>query len=633
MGFNLGAFAGGLAQSGMKTYSDLDEMERRKAADAREAERLGFERQRAAEAERQVGLVKGAEEQMRYSALPTSGGVPLEDVVNAANPTVSNAERAGGAGAAQTDIPMSGEARQALQTRIAGMSPQEQAKVIQGYGSVTMPNAPNAERAGGAAAAIPLANAVTYKDQNGKTFVSQPVTDEATIVANMKQRAYESGNPVAIKQANDMEAQVLQKTQVRQAIQLGSKQLLSADRIERDAQKVEDFNNWHSGIVQTAQKDPMEAAKAMVVEYNTGAQHQDGRTAKIVTGPDAAPLMVFVDDKTGKQVGNGMPITPETVQQGIQQMAFQKWQTLPGNFAKGVELKNKEKELVNQGITAEAAATNAQVNKDTLKLAQDKFAKMGDLELKKLQSEINAHNADANWRNAAAKEMGNKPKNWEVLGVDTDGTPISHNKNDNTFARSDGAPIKDVEFFKKITGEKIAKPAMSNADISNFVRDHGELDSNIRNPKEKDRFFKVRELPLDQQRAQAEQFYFGKSAGGLPDVDTKKMEKPGGTVDSAIPVKKGPSVQDQIIAARKPIGPNGPQAMAIQSENTQMELQRDRVIATDKIVTQARQQIKEETGRGGSAGLAKAKQIQQELDAYINRKYPASSFQAMPYAQ
>lgn len=684
MAFNLGAFAGGLVSGGLKTYQTITEMERQKAIEARDAERFEFERQRAAEEERLRKSAKEAETLTAQSTLPTTGGVPLSDVIKSAVPFVSNSERAGGAGAAKTDVPMSEEARQALQAKIEAMPFQEQAKAVQAYGSVKLPlaNQDRAGGAGGAESALPLANAVTYKDENGKTFVAQAVTDEATIVANMKQRAYASGNPIAIKQANDMEAQVLQKTQVRQAIQLGSKQLLSADRAERDAQKVEDFNNWHTDILGKAQEDPMKAAQAMVVEYNTGAQHQDGRTAKIIdapaTGTDstapAKKLMVFINDKTGEQIGNAVPITPETVQQGIEQLAFQKWKTLPGNFKDGLAQQNKEKELANQTRQVTAAEKSAEASVTSAQAAATKA--QAEVDLVKAQIAAGIPGAEAAHKKAQAAQataMGDYYKSLRTAADDDRSTNKQATDAMKPFLTAyaalspedqispKGQALLDKAAAASIVDAKGAAQvitALKRPDKSGIEADWAAVEksmyANGTPPADvavaRNSFFAQRGYAPS---AASQAVLSGKGPDGKPlteaDVDSFNVQFPNSKVDKSklpwlksgakvdtttttTPPAGGTKVQEAIETAKKPVD---------NAAGVQNALATQKLIDNDPTIKNAQAVIKNLMQKGGTANVARATEMQTKLDAYIANLYktpkaapaaPAAPAAAIPVA-
>ena len=125
---------------------------------------------------------------------------------------------------------------------------------------------------------------------------------------------------------------------------------------------------------------------------------------------------------------------------------------------KQVGFEGERLEITKEQLKFQAGELGINVSK--LALEWGKFneeVKNNPKKMQEIDAKIKNYNADANYRNAAAKSMGEKTGNWQVIGVDKDGEPISYNKNDGKAARADGKPIQDVEIFKKITGEKAAK--------------------------------------------------------------------------------------------------------------------------------------------------------------------------------
>lgn len=163
-----------------------------------------------------------------------------------------------------------------------------------------------------------------------------------------------------------------------------------------------------------------------------------------------------------------------------------------------------------------------------------------------MDAQIKEYNASANYRNAAAKSLGEKTGNWSVIGVDKDGAPISYNKSDGKAARADGKPIQDIEIFKKITGEKAPKEPISNTDMLKFLEQMGDAPSGIKD-KNTGKDLRIRDLPLDQQKQFAEEFFQkGNGQGGLPAPNVANMPRPGAdkTTASALPVDSKPRGQN-----------------------------------------------------------------------------------------
>lgn len=229
--------------------------------------------------------------------------------------------------------------------------------------------------------------------------------------------------------------------------------------------------------------------------------------------------------------------------------------------AKGVEQEDRKidimlKQAGYEGDRVEIA--KEQLKHDASRLGMD-AGKLGlewakfNLEVKdnpkKMQlmdAQIKEYNASANYRNAAAKSLGEKTGNWSVIGVDKDGAPISYNKSDGKAARADGKPIQDIEIFKKITGEKAPKEPISNTDMLKFLEQMGDAPSGIKD-KNTGKDLRIRDLPLDQQKQFAEEFFQkGNGQGGLPAPNVANMPRPGAdkTTASALPVDSKPRGQN-----------------------------------------------------------------------------------------
>jgi len=205
---------------------------------------------------------------------------------------------------------------------------------------------------------------------------------------------------------------------------------------------------------------------------------------------------------------------------------------------KQVGFEGERLELAKKQVEFEASRLGMDAGKLGLEWAKFNLeVKDNPTKVKVMEAQIKEYNASANYRNAAAKSMGEKTGNWSVIGVDKDGEPISYNKNDGKAARADGKPIQDVEIFKRITGEKAPKEPISNADLLKFLDQMGDSSSGIKD-KNTGKDLRIRDLPLDQQKQAAEEFFQkGNGQGGLPAPDSKVMVKPGAekTAASALP--------------------------------------------------------------------------------------------------
>lgn len=535
MGLNIGAlgsFAGGVAR-GMSAYQEQalreKELALREQAAAREEEKYQRERE--------------SQELLKKAYTPTEGGVSTQEITGA----LPIGQRAGETGTTP-------EYRQKFQDVFSKLTPDQQAAVLKGYGSSDTPGGKAA-----AAAENPLLQAAQLgtttvrKDTEGKTYAVQPLSNDKA-VDRYSQLAGAAGNTTAMKEAIDLKSK-------QQQIESGEYTIKGLKRTEERNKAEDELAAWHTKTTAELQeKGPQAAAEILVKEYNTGKAHKDGQTAEIVNNSDGTSAIVLKNDKTGKIVET-QPVNNASIDKAIQAMAFQKWSALPQNFEKGLNQRREDKKLdIEQsrlGLEGDRVKiAQAQLGYEASRLGME-AGKLGlewekfNLEVKnnpKKMAEIDAkiknYNADANYRNAAAKAAGEKTGNWAVIGTDKDGAAISYNKNDGSAARADGKPIQDIDFFKKVTGEKAVKEAVSNKDVLDFVEKNGDAPSGVKD-KNTGKELRVRELPLSEQRQAAEDFYQkGSGSGGMPSPDPKVMKKPGEAPSvSAIPVTAKPAAK------------------------------------------------------------------------------------------
>jgi hypothetical protein len=649
MVFNLGAFAGGLAQSGMKTYSTLEEIERQKAAAAREEARLEFERERMGREREQYGQTQQAAQLLKQAYTPTEGGTSVQDV-GAALPI---GVRAG----EDTTTP---EYRAAFQQALAGMTPDQQAAVLRGYGDINTPG-------GKIASAMPdlkaaqLGTTTVRQDENGQNYAVQPLTGEKA-AERFQQLAGAAGNPVAIEKALGLRKTEAELAAAKQNIKLNEQTYdLNGFKLKK-AQTEQQFDERFQGALQDVMTESAKTLDKIKTTAETGGMkglvdafgpqlkeafkhdislvgnsiivkgsdgktlHTINSTAEAVNLLEGAAKEQFNKNLSDKMVSSGLFRNPEELN------AFVKNQR-DYNIAQMNSVSERMKAEASQSNAATTASELAAKVKANLFGAQanqanaaagasQAHAKYFDAEAGRAKLQVTLLQSDQAARTAAQPFLDEYAKL----------TPAEQ-KGEKGIALIEKAAVtaatKSTDFSRLLTAtgaNKTPKPEISNADVLNFVKENGDADSSVRNPKNNDKFFKIRELPLDQQRAAAEQFYMGKAAGGLPAPDISNMQKPGAApAASALPAATGPSIQSQIATAQKPISPD--------FESAQMQAQRNKVIDSDPMVLQAKAAIKQNMGRGGSIGLSKAQELQKELDAYIARKYPASSFQAMPSAQ
>jgi hypothetical protein len=246
MGFNLGAFAGGLVSGGLKTYTTLKEQERLDTIEARDKTR--FE-----EEQRKIELQRQAEDIARKAAIGSTGGLPIGDVTKAiATSFDPNANL--------SDTPNDVQ-QKAFQDAVAKMSPQQQALVLRPYGDKSSEagqrlEADQRDKSKGASGIpVGLDTAVVREDAGGERYVLPYDTDEKAIVARHKQLAMASGNPVAIKAAHEAEATMLNREVAQQTLKLGDQNIAMNVFKLSEAQSVADFTKRFNTSLLGAKED------------------------------------------------------------------------------------------------------------------------------------------------------------------------------------------------------------------------------------------------------------------------------------------------------------------------------------------------------------------------------------------
>jgi len=257
MGFNLGAFAGGIAQSGMRTYAELEEIDRRKAADAREAERLGFERERLAREREQYGQTQQAAQLLKQAYTPTEGGTSVQDI-GAARPIGTRADE-------DTTSP---EYRAAFQQALANMTPEQKAAVLRSYGDVNTPG-------GKIASALPdlkaaqLGTTTVRQGEEGKTYAVQPLTGKQ-VAEKYQQLAGAAGNPVAIEKALGLRKTEAELAAAEQNIKLNEQTYdLNGFKL-RKAETEQKFDDKFQGALQDVMKASQETLSKIHTTAETG---------------------------------------------------------------------------------------------------------------------------------------------------------------------------------------------------------------------------------------------------------------------------------------------------------------------------------------------------------------------------
>jgi hypothetical protein len=288
MGFNLGAFAGGLVSGGLKTYTTLKEQERLDTIEARDKTR--FEEEQRLIAERQA-----AQEIARKAAIPTAAdqpGIGVDRVVEAIPRAALYAgNEKGVVGFSDAEVAAS---EQAFRSTVKGLTPEQQALVLRGYGDQSNAAGQAFEKGQRAATegkyGIPegLNAAVVREDAGGGRSVVTADTDEKKTVARYKAMAMASGNPVAIKASHEAEATMLNREVAQQTLKLGEQNIAMNVFKLSEAQSVADFtkrfndnlvaakteNSKLLKEVDEATNDPKATVESLLKQF--GVQIKDG---------------------------------------------------------------------------------------------------------------------------------------------------------------------------------------------------------------------------------------------------------------------------------------------------------------------------------------------------------------------
>jgi hypothetical protein len=651
MGFNLGAFAGGLATGAMKTYTTLKEQERLEGIEARDKERFENERLK-------LQQEKEADEQLRQAGLPDSNGVSVKEITNAlpigapARPDIPPEKQAlykelfGRFTPEQQEQMRSkyeGDAdkkayREKFNEVFGGLTEKQQEAVLRGYGKVALPDSE------GATMDVSLGDKGVYTDQSGTRRVGALETDEKKLLENRKRIAAQSGNPIAIKRAEEAETTYLAREASKQTIKKTGYELGSLERKKLYDQKVDEYSDKQVEIGNvlnslakadlkavpdlvnkqlgafglTASYTPAEGDNPPTVQLNRA----DG-TVEATFGSSAeiqAALNAHMDDfhaSMAKDLVQFLPDPKERIaavkdiismasekarlgfegrrtsadedrviiarnELGLKQKEFE--QRAKTDLARlELEFKNSTREdqrldLAKKIADTQEANENTRIGfeasrlemdkdfgkkrldldearkniedkrattessrsewektvaqdrqksySDEITLNRDKFReeqKFTPYKQRELDAHIKYYNSEAKYREAAAKELGNG--NWKVLGTDKDGQPISMDSQTGKFARADGKPIQDIDFFRKITGVAPDKATFTAKDLLEFTQVYGDTVVKQANGKA----VKIRDLPPNEQAAQARAFFSGTGAVGSGGLDSSFKPEAGPT--------------------------------------------------------------------------------------------------------
>jgi hypothetical protein len=295
MGFNLGAFAGGLAQSGMSTYQMMSDIERKD-------KEMALRQEEAARAKEQFGWSRAEQEEKNKirEAAGVYGGV------GGAN-YAPELQRTAGIGAQQAQ-------GLAVNTGIGGED-FDRAVNESTQGALRE----NAQRQG---AVVP-----TSAEMKPATYTrEQADADYLKRVAAI--------NP-------------------ERALEIEGKQTQTA--IGRSALKrtkaEDDYSEWLQTSQQQVAADPVGFLKDNLSAYNNakkGSHLDDGKTAEVVPSADGKTFSFVQKDSKGKVLGS-TPIDQTTAAEALKHIAFDKYTALPGKFLEARKQATAERGVDIQG--------------------------------------------------------------------------------------------------------------------------------------------------------------------------------------------------------------------------------------------------------------------------------------------
>ena len=297
MGFNFGAFAGGLAQGGMQTYQLLEAIESQKKRDAlielqaQEAKQNLEERAKLREAGEVYGRVGG---QDYTGALQTATGMGQQQAQGLAINT--------GVGGDDFDR-----------------------AVNQSTAAVALENK---ARAQARAQGIPTDDTVIAQQAQAGAAAMKPTTYTREQADADYLRRVAAINP---EKALDIEGKQMTIATGRSSLK----------RIQAE----DEFAAWHQKSMEQAYADPVGFLKANLGAYNSarkGSHLDDGKTAEIVPSADGKTYSFVQKDTKGKVVGS-TPINQDTALAALKHLAFDKYSALPGKFKESTELGQNER--------------------------------------------------------------------------------------------------------------------------------------------------------------------------------------------------------------------------------------------------------------------------------------------------
>ena len=463
MAFNLGAFAGGLVTGGLKTYTTLKEQERAEAAEARDKER--FE-----EEQRQIELRRQAEALQRKAAIPTAADQPGLDL----NALVSALPIGGAKTATDEFDPDLTKTTDAYQEKFkevfGGLTDEQKALVLRQYGDTSTPGGAAFERqqsgAAGTRKGIPagLNEAVIREDAGGGRSVVTADIDEKKTVARYKAMAMASGNPVAIKAANEAELTMLNRQVAQQQIAIGEQNIdlnkykIGAAKTEQEfkeswtaemkAAKTDHFKLMEQ--IDKAASDPKASLDSLVSQFGPKLKDVTGQTYSVADGK------IVTTGADGKTV-----VVASDVGQAVSLLK----QAATNNFAQDFQDR-----ILSKGLFEKPADLAA-----FIKDKQDFFFKTGELATKQVMAAAATKNAESSAVSAAASQTTANANASKVAAELKAGIPEAHAALYRAQAGQAGAMADNYRGMLKLAQDNAALSADARAEVTAILAKYQKL--------------------------------------------------------------------------------------------------------------------------------------------------------------
>lgn len=457
MAFNLGAFAGGLVSGGLKTYTTLKEQERADAAEARDKAR--FE-----EEQRKIDQQREAEEIFRKAAIPTAATVPGANLNN-----VVAALPIGGSEASPGDLTKTTDAyQQKFKDVFGGLTPQQQALVLRQYGDTATPGgaalAASQKAAGAPEALAGLNAAVVREDAGGGRSVVNADTDEKAIVTRYKQMAMASGNPLAIKAANEAEATMLNREVAQQQLAIGAQNIdLNKYKIGAAKTEQEFKDSWTAEMkaaktdhfklmeqIDKATTDPKASLDSLVFQFGPKLKDVTGQTYSVADGK------IVTTGADGKTV-----VVASDVGQAVSLLK----QAATNNFAQDFQDR-----ILSKGLFEKPADLAA-----FIKDKQDFFFKTGELTTKQITADAVKKNAESSAVSAAASKTTAEANASKVAAELKAGIPEAHAALYKAQAGQASAMADNHRGMLKLANENAALSADARAEVKTILDKYQRL--------------------------------------------------------------------------------------------------------------------------------------------------------------